>query len=206
MYGQNQNGNVNTQFFNYFQKEYPNQFKKLQENDFNNYTESKVRKVEIWTWNPTKGVHSTAESVDKESLLEFVPDILIDQSKQAAKQNPMYQQMSPENILSQNIVFNVPLTMPVQKLEESLKITGTFVKLVNVGQSLQKLESRDTELNRNGSIQDIISKNSEFIELYTCDSIVIPALSKTSSYNQTSDDRQDEAQEDFVPVQNLPIL
>jgi hypothetical protein len=42
--------------------------------------------VEIWTWNPTKGVHSTAESVDKEqSLLEFVPEILIDQSKQAAK-------------------------------------------------------------------------------------------------------------------------
>ena len=71
---------------------------------------------------------------------------------------------------------------------------------------MQKLNSRDTELNRNETIQDIVSESSEFIELYTCDSIVIPALSKTSSHNQTSDDRQDETPEDFIPVQNLPIL
>ena len=58
--------------------------------------------------------------------------------------------MSPENILTQNVVFNVPLTMPIELLEESLKITGTFIKRINVISGSQKIDSKETEMPRNG--------------------------------------------------------
>jgi hypothetical protein len=46
------------QYFSYFAKEYPNQFQKLNEselyNQSHNMSANKVRKMEIWTWNPSK--------------------------------------------------------------------------------------------------------------------------------------------------------
>ena len=58
LYQQQGQSTIYPQYFSYFIKEYPNQFKKLPEqelyNQSYNVTQNKVRKVEIWTWNPSK--------------------------------------------------------------------------------------------------------------------------------------------------------
>ena len=93
--------------------------------------------------------------------------------------------MSPQNLLSQNVVFDVPLTITLERLEEKLAIDGTlsFVKSATTDKSLRRHESRENLIVAGTQVQDLLpqevkSEHVKLVELLLSDSVVVPTMSK----------------------------
>ena len=97
--------------------------------------------------------------------------------------------MSPQNILTSNVVFEVPLITTMERLEEKLSIDGTlsFVKSVASDQRLFRRESTQNLIQEGTMISDLLpddlKKDTRLIELMLSDAIVKPAMSRTNSNN-----------------------
>ena len=91
--------------------------------------------------------------------------------------------MSPQNILAQNVVFDVPLSMTLERLEEKLTIDGSFVKSITIDKMHKRIESSENLIAIDTQVIDLIPKdmlkqNVKSLELLLSDSIVVPTMSK----------------------------
>ena len=66
--------------------------------------------------------------------------------------------MSPQNILSQNVVFDVPLNITLERLEEKLSLDGSFVKSITIDKTQKRLESAENLLKITTKIVDLLPK------------------------------------------------
>ena len=146
-----------------------------------------------------------------------MPDLLIDEGKQSVKLNQFYQQMSPQNILSQNVVFDMPLNLTIERLGEKLSIDSTlsFVKSATIAKkTLKRLDSVESLIAMNTTVEGVLHDQIDgseaiLVELLLSDSVVVPTMSRAGSSLTSIDKISGEGAKDaeeIVAISALPIL